>query len=162
MRGAFPSTALRDRASSRAAASRRREPATSFPRWAIRVYEPSTRPGSPMPHAWLDTFEGERLAAMDLVAPGRFLLVSGEDGQDWVEAARELCGRGSARVDAVRIGHTDGDDLDPRLTWTRLRGHGPGGAVLIRPDRFVAWRHREAAADPAQELASAFHAVLGR
>ncbi len=42
----------------------------------IRVYEPSTRPGSPLPHAWIDLEDGNRLALRDLVAPGRFLLIA--------------------------------------------------------------------------------------
>jgi 2,4-dichlorophenol 6-monooxygenase len=51
------------------------------------VYEPSTRPGSPLPHAWIDDEDGNRRALRDLVAPGRFLLVAGEG---WCEAARAL------------------------------------------------------------------------
>ena len=36
------------------------------------------------------------------------------------------------------------------------------GAVLVRPDRFVAWRSLDAAADPAASLATAFSQLLGR
>src|SRR5947209_5779699 len=43
-------------------------------------------------------------------------------------------------LDAVRIGHLDGDLRDPRCTWARDRGITPEGALLIRPARFVAWR----------------------
>ena len=43
-------------------------------------------------------------------------------------------------LDAVRIGHVDGDLFDPRCTWVRQREIGPEGAILVRPDRFVAWR----------------------
>jgi 2,4-dichlorophenol 6-monooxygenase len=35
----------------------------------IRVYEPSTRPGAPLPHAWIDDEEADRCAIKDLVAP---------------------------------------------------------------------------------------------
>jgi 2,4-dichlorophenol 6-monooxygenase len=46
----------------------------------VRVYEPSTRPGAPVPHAWIDDEDGNRRPVKDLVAPGRFLLIAGEDG----------------------------------------------------------------------------------
>jgi 2,4-dichlorophenol 6-monooxygenase len=62
----------------------------------------------------------------------------------------------------VRIGHLDGDYRDPRSTWIRQREITPHGAVLIRPDRFVAWRSVGAAADPAAALERALTEVLSR
>jgi hypothetical protein len=41
---------------------------------------------------------------------------------------------------AVTVGHARGDLRDPRLRWCQLRGHGPDGAILVRPDRCVAFR----------------------
>ena len=41
-------------------------------------------------------------------------------------------------------------------------GIGPDGALLIRPDRFVAWRDTGSSADPASELASALTHILAR
>ena len=128
----------------------------------VRVYEPSTRPGSPLPHAWVDDEDGVRRATKDLVAPGRFLLIAGEDGQAWCDAARELAGSAAVPLDALRIGHIDGDVFDPRCTWLRRRGIGPDGAILVRPDRFVAWRSMGASSDPAGELADALGHVLAR
>ncbi len=59
----------------------------------------------------------------------------------------------------MRIGHLDGDVLDGRSTWTRYRGHGPAGAVLVRPDRVVAWRAQESD-DPIADLTQALQAIL--
>ncbi len=128
----------------------------------VRIYEPATRPGSPLPHAWIDDEEGERRPIKDLVAPGRFLLIAGEDGHAWCAAARELAEAHSLPIDTVRIGHIDGDLFDPRCTWLRHRGIGPEGAILVRPDRFVAWRSIASCADPGAELARALGQVLGR
>ena len=75
----------------------------------IRVYQPSTRPGSPLPHAWIDDEDGHRRPVKDLVAPGRFLLIAGEEGEPWCEAARQLAAEADLPLDAVRIGHLDGD-----------------------------------------------------
>ena len=106
----------------------------------IRVYQPSTRPGAPLPHAWVDDEDGNRRPVKDLVAPGRFLLIAGEDGQAWCEAARQLAAEADIPLDAVRIGHLDGDYHDPRCAWQRHRQIASDGAVLVRPDRFIAWR----------------------
>lgn len=128
----------------------------------VRVYQPSTRPGSPLPHAWIADEDDGRRPIKDLVAPGRFLVIAGEDGKAWVEAAEQLARSGGLPLDALRIGHIDGDLFDPRCTWLRRREFGPQGAILVRPDRFVAWRSLGAATDPAGELAAALGAVLAR
>ncbi|HME04286.1 MAG TPA: FAD-dependent monooxygenase [Solirubrobacteraceae bacterium] len=128
----------------------------------IRVYEPSTRPGSPLPHAWIDDEDQARRPIKDLVQPGRFLLIAGEDAQEWCRAARELAGEHGLPVDTVRIGHLDGDMFDPRCSWLRCREISAEGAILVRPDRFVAWRSIGASQDPVAELAGAFSQILAR
>jgi 2,4-dichlorophenol 6-monooxygenase len=128
----------------------------------IRVYEPSTRPGSPLPHAWIEDEGGDRRPIKDLVAPGRFLLIAGEDGEAWCDAANELASEAGLPLDALRIGHVDGDLYDPRCAWVRYREISSDGAILIRPDRFIGWRAPTAAADPLSELADALAQVLAR
>jgi 2,4-dichlorophenol 6-monooxygenase len=128
----------------------------------IRVYVPSTRPGAPLPHAWIDDGDGRRRPIKDLVAPGHFLLIAGEDGQAWCDAAAEVAAATGVPLDALRIGHVDGDLFDPRCMWLRQRGIAAAGAVLIRPDRFVAWRSLGAADDPAAELSAALETILAQ
>ncbi len=128
----------------------------------VRIYEPSTRPGSPLPHAWIDDEEGERRAMKDLVRPGRFLLIAGEQGEAWCDSARRLADEYALPIDVVRIGHVDGDLFDPRCTWLRRRGIGPDGAILVRPDRFVAWRSLGASDDPVAELSAGLSQILAR
>jgi 2,4-dichlorophenol 6-monooxygenase len=128
----------------------------------VRIYRPSTRPGAPLPHAWLDDEDGGRRPIKDLVSPGRFLLIAGEGGDAWIGAARRLAESTGVPLDAVRIGHLDGDYFDSRCTWLRHREIGADGAVLVRPDRFVAWRSLAAAEDPLGELTAALGAVLAR
>lgn len=128
----------------------------------IRLYEPSTYPGSPLPHAWIEDEAGHRQALKDLVQPGRFLLVAGEDGQDWCSAAATLAAAHALPLDAIRIGHIDGDLFDPRLAWAQFRGVSSRGAVLVRPDRVVCWRHAGASEDPAAVLDGVLGRVLGR
>jgi len=125
----------------------------------IRLYQPTARPGHPLPHAWLDDQAGRRIPLHDLVRPGRWLLVAGEEGHEWCGAATKLAD--TRPLDAVRIGHLDGDYLDPRSTWTRHRAHSASGAILVRPDRVIAWRAHAAPVDATEQLAEVLRAVLG-
>jgi len=125
----------------------------------VRMYMPTTRPGSPLPHAELEDRDGNRLPMMKLVRPGRFLLIAGEEGAAWCDAAGKLAEAAHLPIDAVRIGHATGDYRDPRCTWLRHREISPRGAVLVRPDRFVGWRSIDAAADPLAALRGAMCAI---
>jgi 2,4-dichlorophenol 6-monooxygenase len=127
----------------------------------VRVYEPSTRPGAPLPHAWIDDEDGRRRPIKDLVDPGRFLLIAGEKGGAWCEAASQIAETG-VPLDSVRIGHIDGELFDPRCMWARRREIEPDGAILVRPDRFVGWRSRSAAEAPLDELSQALGRILAR
>ena len=129
----------------------------------IRVYEPSTRPGAPLPHAWIDDEHGNRRPIKDLVAPGRFLLIAGEDGEAWCEAARQLAADAGLPLDAVRIGHLDGDLYDPRCAWLRQREiakrrrdpRAPGSLRRLATAR-------PSADDPRSALAGALSQILAR
>ncbi|MGW2561492.1 aromatic-ring hydroxylase C-terminal domain-containing protein [Streptomyces sp. NPDC001514] len=84
----------------------------------------------------------------ELGADLAFLLIAGEDGQAWCEAAEKIAAQSGLPLDAIRLGHLDGDYRDLRSTWAAARRHTPQGAVLVRPDRFIGWRAHGAATDP--------------
>lgn len=128
----------------------------------VRLYHATTRPGHPLPHARIEDLHGRALSTLDLVRPGRFLLVAGEDGSDWCAAARAVAHRNGLALDAVRIGHLDGDLFDPRCHWLRRREISPAGAILVRPDRYVCWRSAGASVDPSRDVAGALSRVLDR
>lgn len=128
----------------------------------IRLYEASTRPGHPLPHAWVEDDEGRRCSTVELVQPGRFLLIAGEDGAAWCEAAKAIALTNGLPLDAVRIGHLDGDLLDVCCHWLRRREISAAGAVLVRPDRFVAWRSIEGPVEAEAQLRAALAQVLDR
>ena len=102
------------------------------------------------------------LPVMSLVRPGELLLIAGEHGAPCCAAAARVAAASSVPLRAIRIGHVEGDYRDPRRAWLRQREIGADGAILVRPDRYVAWRSAGAAADPARELRSALGTILGR
>lgn len=128
----------------------------------FRVHVPSTTPGSPMPHAWVEDWWGNRCSTLELVVPGRFLLLAGEEGRSWCDAAREVAARLGVGIDAFTIGHGAGDYHDPRMRWDEVRGHSESGAVLVRPDRCVAFRSQGSAEDPVAVLSDAVSRILSR
>ena len=127
----------------------------------IRVYVPSTWPGSPLPHAWVER-EGERRPLRSVAAPGEFTLIAGEDGHAWCDAARKVASELGLDLVPIRVGHLEGDWLDPRLAFVRVRGFGRDGAILVRPDRVICWRSTGSSAAPADALRTTLRRVLGR
>ena len=132
------------------------------PERGFRMFFPSTRPGSPLPHAWVEDDRFARRSTLDLVAVDRFLLIAGESGQPWRDAALKAAAALGVELDAYCIGHSSGDLRDPRLRWERVREIGPEGAVLVRPDRCVAFRSLGPSADPEAEVRVALAEILSR
>ncbi|MGH2873757.1 MAG: hypothetical protein ACRDL5_15005, partial [Solirubrobacteraceae bacterium] len=77
--------------------------------------------------------------------------------------------RAAASAAGERLGvpvsvHAAGEHglLDPRGALGEAYGIADGGAVLVRPDGFVAWRGRDQARANADALASVLATVLAR
>ncbi|MFG2617379.1 FAD-dependent oxidoreductase [Streptomyces sp. NPDC048507] len=117
--------------------------------------------GTRAPHMWL-TRAGERISTIDLYERA-FVLLSGE-GSPWKAAAAGVARQTGARLDAYAIGSGSGADLVPSegADWAELHELAADGAVLVRPDGFVAWRSEGAAADPEAVLLDAMKRLLHR
>lgn len=118
--------------------------------------ELTAQPGTRAPHVWLER-NGQRLSTIDLFGLG-FVLLTGAEGAPWGAAARSIP---DPTVAAVRIA-PDGEITDPDSRWTTAYGISTDGAVLIRPDGFVAWRAEHLGPNPAGALADALANVLAR
>jgi 2,4-dichlorophenol 6-monooxygenase len=123
------------------------------------VFTPSARPGHHVPHVWLRTVAGQIVSSSDLVAAeGLTLFVEDEQAAGWRAAAAAAEAASGCPVEVVAIG---GAGLqDPDGEWSAVVGTGPGGALLVRPDRHVAWRGPHAPTDPAAELTRVLRTVL--
>ncbi|GGJ41750.1 FAD-dependent monooxygenase [Streptomyces brasiliensis] len=117
-------------------------------------------PGTRAPHMWVAR-EGEKLSTIDLYERS-FVLLCGR--QDWCGAARTVAAKLDVPLDAYTVGEGAGFDLDTAdgADWASVHGTTPDGAVLVRPDGYVAWRDREAPSDPEKSLTDALLGVLGR
>ncbi|OYN94955.1 2,4-dichlorophenol 6-monooxygenase [Enemella evansiae] len=130
-----------------------------FTRDAEMHYQPTTLPGAVLPHAWLD-HDGEQVSTLDLVGRGEFTLVAGIDADEWVAAAEAVAAEVGIplRVRRIGIGQEYQDVLGD---WQRIREIDDSGALLVRPDRHIAWRAATRPQDPVRELRTALTAVLG-
>ena len=113
----------------------------------------SGEPGTRVPYVW---FEGEskRLSTLDLF-DGRFVLLMGAENDAWFAKATQIATTRGIPLAAYRMGNNT-DLSDPSNNWAQRMGLSTNGAILIRPDNFVAWRANNTA------TISSFEAVLDR
>ncbi|OEV12831.1 FAD-dependent oxidoreductase [Streptomyces nanshensis] len=109
-------------------------------------------PGCRLPHRWLDDGDRRR-STLDLVGPDWTLLV-GPSGSGWFASGVES---DELRVRLCRPA-TAGDDA---AAFAELAGTEPDGALLVRPDGFVAWRSARRPADPGGTVRSVLRALRG-
>lgn len=107
------------------------------------------QPGTRAPHLWL-TRDGEQLSTLDLFQPGWVLLA---DDAAWAPAAAQAAAQLGLDLTCVRLG-VDVESGEPGALPVAF-GLGRGGASLVRPDGYIAWRAIELPADPAAALLAA-------
>lgn len=111
--------------------------------------ELSGQPGTRAPHVEV-TVRGAPMSTLDLYGKS-FVLLAGADGQAWVSAAA----RQAHAVDTYRFGA----DLIP-VDASAAHGIGASGALLVRPDGFVAWRATGIPTDLATDLDHALRTLM--
>lgn len=134
--------------------------ATPMPPDPISHYQMTTFPGRRLPHAWLNTRQvGKPISTIDLAGHGCFCLLTGLGGDNWARAASEVSNQLSIEVRCYSIGWCQ-DYEDVYFDWAKLREVEEDGCVLVRPDRFVAWRAPSLVEDCTAKLKSVISAVL--
>ena len=108
------------------------------------VKDLSGAPGTRMPHVALDD-----VGTSTLDLPGdRPLLVTADP--EWAGAARALADSGAPL-----------DIASPEGEWQTRCGVERDGAILVRPDGFVAWRARDGKSASRATLSRVLNTVLG-
>lgn len=94
-------------------------------------------PGTRAPHVVLER-DGASLSTLDLF--GRhFVVLTGSEGGAWRAAAEQAARSLGVPIDVWQVGGNRGlRDVEGR--FFEAYALGPAGAVLVRPDSFVAWR----------------------
>lgn len=123
-------------------------------------YVMSTSPGAHLPHAWVGDNKRKH-ALMDLCPYTRFTLLTGVAGETWQQAARTVAAEFSVPLETVIIG-PGREYTDLYYDWAKLREIDESGALLVRPDKHVAWRATQLPSDPAGALRAAFKQILGK
>ncbi|MEV5814457.1 FAD-dependent oxidoreductase [Streptomyces mutabilis] len=121
-------------------------------------------PGSRAPHLWLRPGGGDaRVSTLDLYEDSLVLLSDAAQPTGWHEAATRLAADLRVPLKSYRVGGTPEADLvqeDDDTDWARAHGVTRGGAVLVRPDGFVAWRSPGPAPHPESMLRQVVRTVL--
>ena len=130
------------------------------PRDPVLHYHPTTRPGARLPHARIER-DGVALSTLDLNEGLAFVLITGRDGDSWIDAADSAARELGVSIVTYRIG-ADGGIRDPYGDWSRVREISDDGCVLVRPDRHVAWRSLTGRPDSTDSLTQAMKTILFR
>ena len=136
-------------------------PRPPLPDDPILYHEITTYPGSRLPHAWLNTKNpGKQFSTIDLAGHGVFCLITGIGGERWRDATRKVSRELGMEIASYSIGWRQ-DYEDVYFDWARRREVEEDGCVLLRPDRFVAWRSKEMVDDCVGKLLKVMKHVLG-
>jgi putative polyketide hydroxylase len=144
-----------------------------YPQGAVVGADPATpvvpdalsltgEPGSRAPHLWLRRGD-DRVSTLDLYERTLVLLSDATEASGWHEAATRLAHEMRVPLTPYRVGKSPDAELLPEdddTDWAKSHGVTRGGAVLVRPDGFVAWRAPGPAPDPAAMLRQVLTSVL--
>lgn len=123
---------------------------------------PSTlcgEPGTRAPHLLLQR-AGSSVSTIDLCG-GKWTLLAGACATAWSAAARGITQEVGLPLSVQQIAAANGwQDCEDR--FAACYGIGPQGAVLVRPDGFVAWRSPDCADSAARQLRHVFSSLLGK
>jgi 2-polyprenyl-6-methoxyphenol hydroxylase-like FAD-dependent oxidoreductase len=113
--------------------------------------ESKGRPGRRAPHLFLER-RGDKVSTLDLF--GRtFVLLAGAEGEAWCDAASAAARDCGLDIALHRL---------DQAGFCEAYGITPAGAVLVRPDGFVAWRATTAEGATSAGIARALGSLLAR
>lgn len=134
---------------------------TPFPalkRDPVLHYEMTTHPGGYLPHVWVE-HKTQAMSTLDIAGHGQFSLIVGIGGACFVAAAQKVSKEFGIELPVYSIGYQCTYN-DVRGDWTGVREMGDKGALLVRPDRHIAWRCMDRPENPTEALRSALGSIL--
>ncbi|MEO0795151.1 MAG: FAD-dependent monooxygenase [Verrucomicrobiota bacterium] len=121
----------------------------------INDYAPSGRPGGRAPHVWLD--EAQSRSTLDCIGPG-FVLFTGRDGMAWNAVLEHLDWPlvGPVATELVVV------DTVAVPGFCEAYGIENDGAVLVRPDGYIAVRIPSLLSSKPDSMIQAARSLIGR
>jgi putative polyketide hydroxylase len=118
---------------------------------------PSGRAGTRGAHV-VFKHKGKEVSSLDLI--GRdFVLLTGPEGAPWARAGTALAYNYGIPLSIYRVG---ADLLDMTGKWAERYGVTAAGAVLLRPDGYIAWRARTVTSSATSTLREALARIMFR
>jgi hypothetical protein len=123
----------------------------------------TSRPGHRLPHVWLmhGIVPGKKVSTIDLAGHGAFTLLTGHGGNGWKLAAEKVSRVLGVPINCYSIGWSL-DYHDMYRDWVKKREVEEDGMLLVRPDRYVAWRSTKLIPDAEEKLLLVFKRILSR
>jgi len=119
---------------------------------------PGGTPGTRAPHVVLHR-AGKPMSTFDLFTRN-FCVLAAPDGGAWCAAARAAAAALRLPLDCHHVDR--GDIADPENRFVATYGLSRSGAVIVRPDGFIAWRAKDATGASTETMAKALSTLLGR
>lgn len=121
----------------------------------------TTYPGHRLPHAWLSKdVPSKPISTIDLAGKNVFSLFTGHGGEKWKSAAKVVGDKLGIHINTFSIGFGL-DYADKYRDWTKRREVDEDGCLLVRPDRYVAWRsHRMITGSCEEKLEQVLKSIL--
>ncbi len=124
-------------------------------------HKASSRPGAPVPHAWVYHADGTPVSTKDLCGKGDFTILTGIGGEGWSDAAAQVKELLGVDITVHLIG--PGRSLEDHYgEFANLRETTDSGALLVRPDFHVGFRADAWSETSASDLVAAMSKILGR
>jgi len=116
-------------------------------------------PGTRMPHFWAEK-NHTKVSSLDMLGEG-FALFTGVNNTTWKKAAAATGDHLNIKISVYSISEK-GDLVYTDKPLNKILGIAEDGAVLARPDGFVAWRSAELPTSPSGELEKVLRKILNR
>ena len=124
-------------------------------------YQPTTWPGARIPHIWLfENSTGKKVSTLDLTGKGKFSIITGIGGEDWLGAAKKIEKDTGIFIRTVMIGPRH-EIADHTGDWARASDISDNGCLLVRPDQHIAWRAHKLTENPTLDMYNAIKLILG-
>lgn len=120
--------------------------------------ESKAAPGTRAPHLYLKNGD-KQISTLDLFG-GNFVLLTGPEGNAWADCASAAAKQLRVPLDVHAVGKSG--LLDSGGEFQTAYGIAPTGAVLVRPDGFVAWRAKSAEGASIEQFTGVLNSVLCR